>query len=199
MEQKKPVDRRTQIVEAAGQSFAMFGYKATTMELVSKIAAVGKGTIYTFFPTKEDLFGEIIRQLTLELRIVAERTIDHKRPFFENLADVLYELLIFREKHELIVKLSQEVRDIGTPMAKEGIAKMEQAIVQFIQQRVSTAVQKGELRQVDAELTAFVMIRLYLALAVEWSKEHESLTKEEVTSYFISLMKNGVGAKVEEC
>ena len=70
MDQKKPVDRRMQIVEAARQSFAMFGYKATTMELVSKIAAVGKGTIYTFFPTKEDLFSEIINQFAVSLRLL---------------------------------------------------------------------------------------------------------------------------------
>lgn len=42
------VDRRKQVLDAASKSFALFGYKATTMEQVAKIANVGKGTIYTF-------------------------------------------------------------------------------------------------------------------------------------------------------
>lgn len=42
------IDRRQQVIEAAEKSFALFGYKATTMDQVAKIANVGKGTIYTF-------------------------------------------------------------------------------------------------------------------------------------------------------
>ncbi|MER2090772.1 MAG: helix-turn-helix domain-containing protein, partial [Sporosarcina sp.] len=43
------MDRRQVILEAAAKSFSLFGYKATTMDQVAKIANVGKGTIYTFF------------------------------------------------------------------------------------------------------------------------------------------------------
>lgn len=53
------MDRRQEILEAAARSFTLFGYKATTMEQVAKIANVGKGTIYTFFANKEILFQEI--------------------------------------------------------------------------------------------------------------------------------------------
>ncbi|SDX65360.1 TetR/AcrR family transcriptional regulator [Paenibacillus sp. CF384] len=194
MDQKKTVDRRMQIVEAAGKSFAMFGYKATTMELVSKIAAVGKGTIYTFFATKEDLFNEIIGQLAAELRSLAERTIDRKRNFFDNLAAVLHELLLFREKHELIVKLSQEIRDLGTPMAKDGVARLEQAIYAFIQHEIELAIEKKELRGVDPALTAFVILKLYVAIGVEWNRSHQ-LSREELAAYFTSLLREGVGVK----
>ncbi|MCQ6558909.1 TetR/AcrR family transcriptional regulator [Paenibacillus mendelii] len=192
---KKPIDRRQQIVEAAGQSFAMFGYKATTMELVSKIAAVGKGTIYTFFATKEELFNEIIESLTAELRSLALRTIDREKPFFYNLTSVLRELLQFREKHELIVKLSQEVRDIGTPMAKAGIDHLEQVIVSFIRDEVASAVDKGELRPVDPALTALVMLKMYVALSVDWSKRHEALSQEAIAEYAAALLQNGLAAK----
>ena len=54
------VDRKKLIIEAAAKSFSLYGYKATTMDQVAKLANVGKGTIYTFFKTKEELFDEII-------------------------------------------------------------------------------------------------------------------------------------------
>ena len=54
------MDRRQEILEAATKSFSLFGYKATTMEQIAKIANVGKGTIYTFFENKEVLFQEIV-------------------------------------------------------------------------------------------------------------------------------------------
>ncbi|CAH1211050.1 hypothetical protein PAECIP111893_03363 [Paenibacillus plantiphilus] len=191
---KKTVDRKTLIVDAAAQSFATFGYKATTMDLVSRIAAVGKGTIYTFFDTKEDLFGAIMDQLVAQLGSLAQRTLDHDKSFFGNLAAILHELLQFREKHALIVKLSHEVRDIGTPMAREGLEKLENAIIGFIQQEVVLAIEKGELREVDPALTAFLMLRMYVALTTEWSQRHEPLSKDEIAEYFVAVMKSGVAS-----
>lgn len=53
------VDRKKLILEAATKSFSLFGYKATTMDQVAKIANVGKGTIYTFYKNKEELLKKL--------------------------------------------------------------------------------------------------------------------------------------------
>ena len=62
------VNRRQDILNAATQSFSLFGYKATTMDQVAKLASVGKGTIYTFFANKEELFNEIITKLIADMQ-----------------------------------------------------------------------------------------------------------------------------------
>ena len=62
------MDRRQEILEAASKSFSLFGYKATTMDQVAKIANVGKGTIYTFFANKEILFQEIVVKMISEMK-----------------------------------------------------------------------------------------------------------------------------------
>ena len=62
------VDRRKQVLDVASKSFALFGYKATTMEQVAKIANVGKGTIYTFFTNKDELFDEILLSAIMEMK-----------------------------------------------------------------------------------------------------------------------------------
>jgi AcrR family transcriptional regulator len=186
------IDRRQQVVDAAAKSFALFGYKATTMDQVAKIANVGKGTIYTFFTNKEELFQEIMKRLTTELKLVAERTVKAERHFFDNLSAALEGLLDFREQHELALKLSQEVREIGTPMAQEGLNQIERAIVGYIRLEVQTAIDKGEIKSCDPELTAFVMLKLYMALTVEWTKTHEPLSKQQVASQLRLYMQEGL-------
>src|SRR5262249_1960449 len=94
--ERKPIDRRKQIVEAARRSFATFGYKATTMDQVAKIAGVGKGTIYTFFTNKEELFEEIMAEIILEMKKLAESTLDLSLPFIDNLMGVLHRLLDYQ-------------------------------------------------------------------------------------------------------
>lgn len=70
------IDRKKLILEAATKSFTQFGYKATTMDLVAKLANVGKGTIYTFFKNKEELFDEIFTTLLKEMKQKADEAME---------------------------------------------------------------------------------------------------------------------------
>lgn len=188
------IDRREQIVEAAGKSFALFGYKATTMDQVAKIANVGKGTIYTFFTNKEELFQEIMRRLLLDMKRVAEKVIDSEKTFFDNLYAALEQLHEFREGHELAVKLSHEVREIGTPMAVEGLKQIERAVVGYISQQVQHGIDKEEIKPCDPEMTAFVMLKLYMALTVDWHQTYRPIEKNEAADRLRFYLQKGLAA-----
>jgi AcrR family transcriptional regulator len=57
--------RPGEIVEAALRLFADRGFAATKLEDVAAAAGIGKGTIYLYFPTKDDLFRAVVRQAVL--------------------------------------------------------------------------------------------------------------------------------------
>lgn len=190
------VDRRKMIVEAAAKSFAFFGYKATTMDQVSKLANVGKGTIYTFFSNKEELFGEIVRQLNKELISVAERAIDPNKSFVENLHIFLYAMLDFRRKHELTIRLSHEINEMGTMAAKEGMEKVEEAMLSIVAKKVKEAVDKGELKPCDPEKTAFAMMKMYIAFVHDWAAYHtEPLEKKDLAELFELYFMEGLAVR----
>ncbi|RED57984.1 TetR/AcrR family transcriptional regulator [Cohnella lupini] len=188
------IDRRKLIVEAASQSFALFGYKATTMDQVAKIANVGKGTIYTFFSNKEELFEEIMSCLIREMKLLADDECREERTFFDNLNRVLHKILDFRERHQLAMKMAQEVRDMGTPKAIEALNAIEEAILSFIQGKIRNAIDKSELKPCDPEITAYVMLKLYLALASQWQLSHPPLDKDKITELFQLYLMNGIAA-----
>ena len=54
--------RPIEIIEAALHLFAERGFAATKLEDVAAAAGIGKGTIYLYFATKEDLFRAVVRQ-----------------------------------------------------------------------------------------------------------------------------------------
>lgn len=174
------VDRRQMILDGATKAFTQFGYKATTMDLVAKLANVGKGTIYTFFKNKEELFDEIFTSLLMEMRKIADEAMDEGKSFSENLHLALFAILEFRKNHQLTIKIFQENAELGTSAVKEMIEKMEQMIIRYIKTKVKEAIDKGDIKPCDPELTAFVMVKLYIALIFDWEKRYEPLTKEEV-------------------
>lgn len=68
--QSKPRTRRKdarpgEIIEAALHLFGERGFAATKLEDVAAAAGIGKGTVYLYFPTKEDLFRAVVRQAVL--------------------------------------------------------------------------------------------------------------------------------------
>jgi len=177
-------DRRQDILDAATKSFSLFGYKATTMNQVAKLANVGKGTIYTFFKNKEELFDEIISKMIQDMENAASNAIQPTNTLQENVHLSLYAMLEFRMEHQLTIKLFQEERDIGTPIVQDVIMKMEHTILHIIEDKITRAIEKKEIKPCNPTLTAFILMKLYIALIFDWEKNHEPLSQEEIANLF---------------
>lgn len=61
-------ERKQQLVDAAADLFAANGYAATRVQDICRRAGVAKGLFYWYFPTKQDLFVELVRSMRLRLR-----------------------------------------------------------------------------------------------------------------------------------
>ena len=66
MARSKSDDKREAILSAAISAFADGGLSAPT-SAISKAAGVAEGTLFTYFPTKDDLLNALYRQIKLEL------------------------------------------------------------------------------------------------------------------------------------
>lgn len=187
------MDRRQEILEAASKSFALFGYKATTMDQVAKIANVGKGTIYTFFANKEILFHEIVLKMILEMKLAAEKEINPERPFQENAHNVLMKILQFREVHQLYAKLVEEEKELRTPAVKNMLVHIEKEIVTYIAEKIDNSIAKKELRPCNSELVAYLLFKAYIGLVADWGATHDSeLSEEEIALLFRDTIFRGL-------
>jgi TetR/AcrR family transcriptional regulator len=186
------IDRKKLILEAAAKSFSLFGYKATTMDQVAKLANVGKGTIYTFFKTKEELFDDIINSLIADIRFEVESVLDETSTILDNVNNVLVRIHAFRESHQLTIKLIQEERDMGTQTVVEAMQRVEQSIIQYMKGIIQKAIDKGEIKDCDPEVTAFVMLKMYFSLVIDWQRNHPPLKKEEIAKLFELYLLKGL-------
>ncbi|KOY13000.1 TetR/AcrR family transcriptional regulator [Paenibacillus xylanivorans] len=186
------VDRRQQVIESAERSFALFGYKATTMEQVARIANVGKGTIYTFFENKEELFGEIMHSIISDMRQITEEIVQDDQPFLENVHQSMDALLEYRQEHELLIKLFQEVNEFGTPQAREGLQKVESAILEYLERQVKRAMELRQIRRDDPKIVSFVLLKLYINLTSDWNKTNPSLHKDQIKAFVSQFLLSGL-------
>lgn len=61
-------ERKQQLLDAAAELFTANGYAATRIEDICRRAGVAKGLFYWYFPTKQELFSELVRTMRRRLR-----------------------------------------------------------------------------------------------------------------------------------
>ncbi len=104
------VERRcSQILETAGRVFAESGFRQADVQTIADRIGVGKGTIYRYFATKEELFlasvDHAMRQLLERVEDVSNRTDD---PLVRVGATIEAYLAWFEERPEVVELLIQE-------------------------------------------------------------------------------------------
>jgi AcrR family transcriptional regulator len=68
--------RTAEILGAARKVFAARGYHEATVEAVAEEAGVAEGTIYLYYGSKRELYGEALKQGILELYEETKRRVD---------------------------------------------------------------------------------------------------------------------------
>ena len=111
--------RRAAILDAAGRVFAGRGYRDANVQDVADALGVAKGTLYLYYPSKDDLFLAAVDRGMVRLR-------EHVRGAYRDVADPLDRLAVairaylefFKAQPDLAELLIQEraaFRDRKTP------------------------------------------------------------------------------------
>src|SRR5689334_7664319 len=96
-------ERRRQLMEFAATRFAENGYHGTSVAEIVRGLGVGKGVFYWYFPTKEDLFIEILRDAQRQLRRRQKAAIgDEPDPVRRIELGIRASIAWFGEQHELV-------------------------------------------------------------------------------------------------
>ena len=121
----RPVDgrlrdrRQDEILEAAAQLFAERGYSETTTEMLAEKLGVGKGTIYRYFPAKQDLFLGAVDRMMRRLLDTIEEAAEAIEDPLEKISHAIATYLTFFAEHpefaELIIQERAQFKDRKTP------------------------------------------------------------------------------------
>ncbi len=91
-----------------------------------------------------------------------------------------------------MIKLIQEERDMGTKEVQEVMQQVDVEIVSVIQSYLKIAIEKGEISKCDPEITAFIMLRLYVSLIFDWEKKSRTARKRKIAELFELYLLKGL-------
>src|ERR1043165_8587153 len=144
-----PEERPRQILAAALEVFGEHGLAGARLEDIAKRAGLSKGTIYLYFPNKEDLFREVVRQkLVAPIKANEERIAASKQSATQDLVDYARMHWAFVRSSEfgpvfrLIVGEIQNVPDLAEFYGREVVSRGHRLLTAIIQRGIDS----GEFR-----------------------------------------------------
>jgi AcrR family transcriptional regulator len=171
-----PEERPRQILEAALAVFAERGLAAARLDDIAKRAGLSKGTIYLYFPNKEELFREVVRTSVIAFIARAEAS-------FESQPDARHALDAWTEgywrwlrsptfpvMHRLMSADLTSFPDLAAFYATEVIERA-QRLVRGILER---GMDEGVFRRMDPQVASRMLSALFVTHAT-WYHQRNSI------------------------
>lgn len=185
--------RKEEILYAASRAFAEYGYANTDVERIASTLEISKGTIYRYFPSKEELFLAALDREVQRLREkVMEAYVEHADALLQ-FARALHAFLTFFHENphaiELLMHERAKFRDRDTPT--------------YLAQRASDAslwkslmeklIAKGYFRPMNIDTMLDILANLIYG-AIFLNRFHENRSDLSAQSVdILNVLMNGFG------
>lgn len=192
-------DRSEQIIDAALRVFARKSFTKATNKDIAQEAGITPGLIYYYFESKEALFQALLERRS-PLRLLSslpEQAPD--MPVEPFMRFILRQMLAFIEGEQfvgLIRVVLPEIIHSDNLYLSQTITEIFGRVIEIISTYFAAKVRSEELRPLDAELTAQLLISCLMGFVLRRQVIHDplalTLTHEQIIDTVVETMMQGM-------
>lgn len=176
------------LLEAGEKLFGQDGYHETSVADLTREADVGHGTFYLYFEGKKELFRELIRHLSHELRSAIARAVEGVEDRFE----------VERIGFETFFRFTLEHRDLYTVVHQA--AAVDPALSRWYYRRLgegyteglAAAAAEGQIRDLDPEAMAYCLAGMGHMMGMRWVLWEGEPPPDRWMEDFMSFLRHGL-------
>jgi len=188
-------DKRQQILAAATQIFAHKGFHQAKIADIAAVAGVGKGTVYEYFPSKKDLFQQLLLHIFTTYLAYLEKLSREELKLESFLQRLLRESLGYFWEHREIARIilsDLPPVDAGTQAL---FFKVKGDILQCLSSFLDAAVERGEMRPLPPRLVATMFTGLAAAINHQLVVETQQVDLDATVSEAMEFIMHGIAAR----
>jgi len=153
MPRVRTISKREEILEAASRVFAEKEFHEVLIDDIAALAGVGKGTVYRYFRTKEELYFETILQAFDHLSATLAEAVAQESSPMRRLERIIRESLRFSwERRHLLSLLQGDERRFA--MREAELRRRREGMMALVQRVILEGIERREFRGVDARIAA---------------------------------------------
>ena len=180
----KTKEKRQEILAVATQTFQELGFEGTSMSQICARVGGSKATIYNYFASKEELFFEVMYELTDKefeavVALLNDATPDVRETlldFGRGLLKLLYAPDVVAARRMMIAESGRS--DLGRRCFERGPKRAQDHVAAYL----SSSIQRGKLRDCDTHIAARHLLGLLESEIFEvfMLKVQEKLSRKEL-------------------
>jgi TetR/AcrR family transcriptional regulator, repressor for uid operon len=157
---------KEKIVQAAITTFSKYGYDKTRMDDIAKSAKLGKGTLYLYFKSKEELFYAISENSIKELK-------EQLSKLFSKKEDLVHDAEKFYDQYRNLIHDSEKVsfemiaESSRNPKLRKVLYEQRMKVYDIVIDYLRRQIEKGFFRKdMDVNAIASGLVALYDGLTI---------------------------------
>ena len=190
---ERDMNKRERIIDAAIEVFCAQGYEAASMADVAQRAGVGKGTLYLYVDSKEDLFEQAYKLCYEERVLACSAQVDKAAGALDKLCQRLRNGTRWEKEYPLKNKLER----VYLAHPRFGERQRSKALgmrAQGVEEIFKDGIASGELRALPASLMEEMYYRLGSALYYYLEDHPEAAEDEALWEAFTKSLRACLGA-----
>ena len=163
IDERSRTEMRHLIIHAAAEEFSRVGFEQTRIDMIAERAGIGKGTIYLYFDSKQDLFKIMLQEIANEQLNVLKLALGNNRKL-EDVLSILFScfLRFSKEQPESMAIFISSLYGVNRQFKAEAAAQ-RLPFLKFIESVLEEAISNEDAKQ-EVQLTALFILNMFQSL-----------------------------------
>jgi AcrR family transcriptional regulator len=193
-------EKKAAILEASVRVFAEKGWHKTKIADIAEAANIGKGTVYEYFHSKDELLAASFQHFMTQVEIfIADRLAPIDDPLTRLEAYFLSWAEIFESEYMDYMEIVLDFWAEGI-RSKERFSSLDLMKVyydnrEFIEHLLEECISEGCIKKIDTKIVASIIIGTLDGLLIQWILDKNVFAIRTAVSSFAGLLKEGLRIK----
>ncbi|MCW3491009.1 TetR/AcrR family transcriptional regulator [Dethiobacter alkaliphilus] len=188
-------EKQIRILQAATEVFSQHPYHQVKIDDIASCAGVGKGTIYEYFSSKDELFFQMLQASSRAYHNEMAKAVQKGKTVKDKLQLLFDYQLDFIETHGSMARILGSEHWLPQDEFKALLRQQREQLNAFVSAILSEGIESGEFRPVSAEVVAQSVLGTLMSLwgnaFLEESPAPASNFTEELMDFFLHGLRSG--------
>jgi AcrR family transcriptional regulator len=200
--EREKLNRKMEILEAAINLFASKGFHNTTLDEIASASEFGKGTLYNYFSSKEEIIKSIIEDvisINLEALKIVDSSTSTFREFISSYTRSIFEFHLNNPNAFFLLAefYIDQLKRGPNRSSDDPFFKLHSEIDNILIKRIELAVKKKEIKKINPiylHMLYHDMVFPY-GLDIFHHKDSKTVNLDEQVNFVTDIIFNGVSIR----
>jgi len=193
MDYKHLSEKQNAILKSAYQVFTEKGFHQAKVSEIAQLAGVGKGTIYEYYVSKEDLLRGVIQVGMLYYLEEIKKHLRNSDTFWGKMESIFIAHANFLMKHKSFKKVIGDHFSIINKEFHDWMIKQQEQMIVLVQEVVEEGMANGEIAARRKDWTAKTVLSVMAGL----NDCQEEIDSKDKVDFVLQILKNGLQREEE--